>query len=179
MQNTDTRYGTDHAGSRTICRSSSMIKYRRFGCLPGESTQRGFILLELIIVLVLITVILGLGSIFFANSLPSYKFNATVRNISSTIKHARSLARIHEEMQTVTIDMDSKKYGLEGRDPKDIPEGIAVKVIDPISGEIQTGKYHFVLYPTGGMEGGTIVLWNSKKSATIQLDPVVGTVVVR
>ena len=82
-------------------------------------------------------------------------------------------------MQTVTIDMDSKKYGLEGRDPKDIPEGIAVKVIDPISGEIQTGKYHFVLYPTGGMEGGTIVLWNSKKSATIQLDPVVGTVVVR
>jgi hypothetical protein len=147
--------------------------------MDHASCIKGFILLELIIVLVLITVILGLGSIFFANSLPSYKFNATVRNISSTIKQARALARIHEETETVTIDMDSRKYGLEGRDPKDIPAGIAIKVIDPVSGEVQTGKYHFVLYPTGGMEGGTVVLWNAKKSTSIQLDPIVGTVVVR
>ena len=144
-------------------------------------TQRttGFILLELIIVLVLIAVIIGLAAIFFANSLPSYKFNATIRNISSTIKQARSLAKIHDEIQTVTIDMESKQYALEGHDPKDIPAGIAVKIIDPVSGEIQTGKYHFVLYPTGGIEGGTIVLWNAKRSVSIQLDPVVGTVVIK
>jgi type II secretory pathway pseudopilin PulG len=143
------------------------------------SCVKGFILLELIIVLFLISVIIGLSAIFFANSLPSYKFNAAVRSVSSTIKQARSLARIHNETQTVTIDLESKNYFLEGHDPKDIPPGISVKVIDPLSGEIQKGKYHFVLHPTGGIEGGTIVLWNSKRSASIQLDPVAGTVVIR
>jgi general secretion pathway protein H len=139
----------------------------------------GFILLELIIVLVLISVIVGLAAIYFANSLPSYKFNATIRNISSTIKQARSLAKIHDEIQTVTIDMESKKYALEGRTPKDIPEGIAVKIIDPVAGELHAGKYHFVLYPTGGIQGGVIVLSNAKRSVSIQLDPVVGTVVIK
>lgn len=148
-------------------------------CIRQKKTERGFILLELIIVLFLIAVIFGLVAIFFANTMPSYKFNATVRNISSTIKQARLLAKIHEEIQTVTIDMEARTYALEGHDPKEIPVGIAVKVIDPIRGEIQAGKYHFVLYPSGGIEGGTVVLWNSKRSANIQLDPIVGTVLIK
>jgi len=136
-------------------------------------------LLELIIVLVLISVIVGLAAIYFANTLPSYKFNATVRNISSTIKQARALAKIHDARQAVTIDMDAKQYGLEGHQSKEIPPGISVKVIDPLSGEILTGRYQFLFSPAGGVEGGTIVLWNSKRSASIQLDPIVGTVVIK
>jgi type II secretory pathway pseudopilin PulG len=155
---------------------SFLVKPHR--CARRQRTM-GFILLELIIVLVLISVIIGLAAVFYANSLPSYKFKAAIRNISSTIKQARTLAKIHDEIQTVTIDMESKKYAIEGHTSKDIPEGIAIKIIDPVSGEIQTGKYHFVLYPTGGIQGGTIVLWNAKRSVNIQLDPVVGTVVIK
>ncbi len=147
--------------------------------LSIDHKKSGFILLELIIVLFLISVIIGLSAMFFANTLPGYKFNATVRNIATTIKQARSLAKIHDERQTVTIDMEARSYALEGHTPKDIPAGIAVKVIDPVSGEIQTGKYHFILYPSGGIDGGTIVLWNSKRSASVQLDPVVGTVMIK
>jgi general secretion pathway protein H len=143
------------------------------------SCNKGFVLLELIIVLVLISVIVGLATVFFANTLPSHKFNATVRNISTTIRQARSLAGIHDETQTVTIDLDSKTYNLEGHASKDIPPDISIKIIDPISGEIYNGKYNFVLYPTGNIEGGTIVLWTAKRSASIQMDPVVGTVVIK
>jgi hypothetical protein len=142
-------------------------------------TNNGFILLELIIVLFLTTLILGLSTIFFANILPSNKFNATVRDISATIRHARSLAQIYGEKQTITIDLDLKKYGLEGRGVKEIPSDVYIKIIDPLSGEIHQGKYRLVLYPTGGIEGGTIVLWNSKKTVSIQLDPVIGSLVIR
>ena len=142
-------------------------------------TNNGFILLELIIVLFLVTLILGLSTIFFANILPSNKFNATVRNISTTIRHARSLAQIYGEKQTITIDLDSKKYELQGRGVKEIPSDIYIKVIDPMSGEIHEGKYQIVLYPTGGIEGGTIVLWNSKKTVSIQMDPVIGSLVIK
>jgi hypothetical protein len=139
----------------------------------------GFALLELIIVLFLISLILGLSTIYFANFLPSHGFNSIVRDMSSTVRYARSLSQIHGEIQTVSIDLDSKTYGIEGRNMKTLPDDISIKLVDPISGEISEGKYNFIFYPTGGIESGTIVLWNSKKSVTIQLDPIVGSVMIK
>ncbi len=139
----------------------------------------GFTLLELIIVLFLMTLILGMATLFFANVLPSNRLNATVRSVSATIREARSLARIDGENQVVTIDFDSKKYGIEGRGSRDIPDDIYIKVLDPVAGEVQQGKYQFIFHPSGGIEGGTIVLWNAKKVVTIQPDPVAGSVVIK
>jgi general secretion pathway protein H len=141
--------------------------------------NNGFTILELIIVLFLITLILGLSTLFFANILPSNRFNATIRDISATIRYARSLSQIHGENQTITINLDSKKYGIEGHSTKDIPSDINIKVIDPLSGEIQKGEYQLILHAFDGIEGGTIVLWNQKKTASIQIDPVVGSVVIK
>jgi type II secretory pathway pseudopilin PulG len=141
--------------------------------------NNGFILLELIIVLFLATIIMGMSVVLFANFLPSNRLDATVRNISATIKYARSMAQIHNERQTLIVDLDAKQYGIEGRGSKDIPSDVGIKIIDPVSGEILEGKYSFIFQASGNIEGGTIVLWNSKKSMTIQTDPVLGSVSVR
>jgi general secretion pathway protein H len=145
----------------------------------NNSRAAGFTLLELIIVIFLITLILGLSTLFFANMLPSNRFNATVRNISSAMKYTRSLAQIQGRPRAFTIDLDAKKYGTEDRGTKDIPDDMNIKVIDPISGDLYTGQYQFVMHPAGNIEGGTIVVWNAKKTVTIQLDPVVGAVVIK
>jgi prepilin-type N-terminal cleavage/methylation domain-containing protein len=141
--------------------------------------DQGFTLLELIIVLFLMSLILGMATLFFANVLPANRLNATVRSVSSTIREARSLARIDGQRQVVTIDFDAKTYGIEGFGSRNIPNDISIKVIDPVAGEVQQGKYQFVLHPSGGIEGGTIVLWNAKKVFTIQPDPVAGSVVIK
>jgi len=141
--------------------------------------DHGFTLLELIIVLFLMTLILGMATLFFANVLPSNRLNATVRSVSATIREARSLARTDGQNQVVTIDFDSKTYGIEGRGSRNIPDDISIKVIDPVAGEVQQGKYQFILHSSGGIEGGTIVLWNAKKVVTIQPDPVVGSIVIK
>ena len=169
----------------TGCKIQDIKNYKKSGivyrasCIMHLKKNNGFTLLELIIVLFLITLILGLSTIYFANTLPSSRFNATIRDMSSTIKHARSLAQIHGERQIITIDLDSRKYGLEGRSAKDIPSDIYIKVIDPLSGEIDKGKYQLVLNTIGGVEGGTIVLWNNKRVVSIQMDPIVGSVVIK
>jgi general secretion pathway protein H len=141
--------------------------------------NKGFILLELIVVLFLASVIMGISAVFLANFLPSNRLNATARNISSTIRYARSLAQIQNERQTVIVDLDAKKYGIESRGLKDVPSDVGIKIIDPVSGEIREGKYSLIFQATGNVEGGTIVVWNSKKSITIQTDPVLGSVNVQ
>lgn len=142
--------------------------------------ESGFTLLELMIVMVLVALIAGLAAVFFANTLPSSKFNATAREIITTIRYARSLARTQNENQTITIDLDSKKYGIEGRGEKTIPADVNIKVIDNTSRqEIRSGKCVLVFPAVGGAEGGTIVLWTGKKSVAINLDPIVGSVVTK
>lgn len=141
--------------------------------------NKGFTLLELIIVMFLIGLMLSLAGALFSNTLPSSRFSATTREVAATIRHARALAQLRGENQTVTIDMEAHKYGIDNATAKDIPSGISIKVIDPLLGDVQTGKYRFDFPSIGGIQGGTIVLWNSKKTASIEIDPIVGSTVVK
>ncbi len=141
--------------------------------------SRGFTLLELIIVMFLISLIFGISAVFFANSLPAGKFNATVRDIASSVRHARSLAQIKGEVQAVTINIEGKQYGIVGKELKSFPPNVLVKVIDPFSQEVVEGQYTFQFSPSGGCDGGTIVVWNAKRTVSILIDPVVGSTVVK
>ncbi len=141
--------------------------------------EKGFTLLELIIVMFLIGLTVSLSAVLFANSMPSSKFSATAREIVASIRHARTLAQLRGETQTFTIDMEAHKYGIDTVTSKDIPPGISVKVVDPLQGDVQTGKYQFEFPPTGGTQAGTIVLWNSKKTVRIEIDPIVGSAEVK
>jgi len=155
--------------------SSSSLDLHR---IPNVGKD-GFTLLELMVVMLLMTLVIGISTIFFANTLTSSKFNTTVRDLSTTIRHARSLAQIHGERKAVTIDLDSKTYWIDGKKVREIPSDIQIKIIDPLYGEIFEGKYQIVSNAMGGIQGGTIVLWNDKKTVNIQPDPIVGSVVVK
>jgi general secretion pathway protein H len=149
------------------------------GFLTVDSRKAGFTLLEVLIVIVLAAFIAGLSAVFLSNMLPSARLAATARDISATVRYARALAQINGETQTVTIDLDSRNYGLEGRGTKTIPAEVNVKVTDPFSGDVTQGQYTITAYTSGAMNGCTVVLWNRKKTLSIQTDPVVGVVVIK
>src|SRR5512135_2874133 len=102
------------------------------------NNDKGFTLLELIIVMFLVGLMLSLAAVLFSNTLPSSKFSATTREVAATIRHARTLAQLRGENQTVTIDMETRKYGIDNAAAKDIPSGISIKIIDPQLGDVQT-----------------------------------------
>lgn len=161
-----------------------MTSNKRTGKNPPRITGhrsrcRGFTLLELLIVIFLATLILSLSAAFFANTLPSAKLNAAARDLSATVRHARALAQINGESQAVTIDLDARKFGMEGRVTKGIPADVNIKITDPFYGEVFKGQYTIVAYNTGAVSGCTIDLWNKKRTVRIQTDPVVGAVMIK
>ena len=127
----------------------------------------------------LVTLILGLTTIFFSNSIPSARLDATGREISATIRHARALSQNRGEDQVFMINLDTRQYGLQGRSMKTIPAEISVRVDDPLSGEVRKGSYPILFRAYGGVEGGTVILQGRKRALYIQTDPVVGSVVTR
>lgn len=148
-------------------------RYKRMG------GRAGFTLLELIIVIFLITLMTGLSAVFFANTLPSGRFNAATRDFAATIRQAKHLALLNGEKQTITIDMDNGSYRIEGRSGKTLPDKIGIKVIDPLTGSITSGTYHMAFHAGGTVEGATVVLWNSSREAQIHIDPVAGVVIIK
>ena len=144
-----------------------------------HSGAQGFTLLEVIIVMVLISLIIGISTVFFANTLISSTFNTTINDISSSLRYTRTLAQIQGERKTLTIDLDARTFSVQGRGTRAIPSDMNIKIIDPLHGEIFEGKYQFTANALGGVQGGTIVLWNERKTVSIQPDPIVGSVVVQ
>jgi len=141
--------------------------------------KNGFTLLEVIIVMLLVTLILGISTVFFAGVLPSARFSAAGREVSGVIRHARSLARIHMEKRAVIIDLDRGVYGIEGVVAKRFPPDARITIIDQVFGEISRGKYPIVFHPAGGVEGGTIIISKDKRMMRIATDPIVGAVVIK
>ncbi len=138
-------------------------------------SKAGFTLLELIIVMFLITLILALSTVFFVSALSSSKLNATVRQMVTTIRHARELAQSTGKNQVIIIDMDSKVYSIEGRAEMSIPEGVNIVVMDNVKGEeIREGSYRIIFNAIGGFDGGRIILWNEKRRVYIDIDPIAG-----
>lgn len=154
-----------------ICKTSSL----RLN-LPGSS---GFTLLELMIVIFLVALLLGLSSFFFANNLSSTRLNAATREMSAVIRYARAQAQMNSSAQTLTIDTDTGEYELEGRGTKKLSPDISIKVLDQTSGEVLQGKQQLIFQAIGGVEARTIVLSGGKKTVNIEMDPVVGSVVIK
>ena len=144
-----------------------------------KTAAKGFTLLEIIIVLSLVTLVMGLSALFLAGFLPAAKLDAAARELAGTIRQARSLARTNMERQRVMIDLDAGTYGIEGRPARSFPPEAAIRIIDPLAGELRRGRHALVFHPTGGMAGGSIILSRPKKAIRIDLDPIVGTVTLR
>lgn len=110
----------------------------------------GFTLLELIIVIFLITLILGLSTVFLAGSLSSSKIRSTARDMVTTIRRASNIAQSSGINKSIIIDIDSKVYSIDGDVKKEIPPDVNIKVIDYMNGnEIDSGSYRMVFYARG------------------------------
>jgi prepilin-type N-terminal cleavage/methylation domain-containing protein len=142
--------------------------------------RHGFTLFELMIVLFLITLALGLTMFYFANAMPSNKLSATARELSATIRYARSLAQIENTSRMLNINLDAKTYGIKGLNQnKIIDPAITIRLLDPSAGELANGSYNLVFHASGGMEGGTIILRTARREIRIELDPIVGSLVIK
>ena len=140
---------------------------------------RGFTLLEMILVMLLASLVLGLVTVFFANTLPGARLAATGRELSAAIRQTRYLAQNKGEDLVLTIDIDKRMYGITGGNVKKIPPGIGIMVVDSVYGEVRSGAYPIVFRSTGGVESGTVVLAYKKKVIYIGMDPIMGSVKVQ
>ncbi|MGO9213785.1 MAG: Tfp pilus assembly protein FimT/FimU [Syntrophales bacterium] len=141
------------------------------------SCRKGYTLMEVMLVVFLIALILGIATIFFANSLPAARLRATGRDMAAAIKYAKYLAKANNERQMFNIDLDYKTYTVEGRETRRIPPDVMVTILDTNLDVITTGRFSIAFDAMGGNDWHSIILSRGRSEITIAMDPVMAAVI--
>lgn len=141
----------------------------------------GFTLLELIIVLCLASLSVGLVAVNFVGALSTTQIKSEVRKISSTMRYAKAYAQYEGKEQIVILNLDERKYWIEGQNKVvDLPEGMQMKVI-VLDYEKYGGQWKITFLTGSGImtDVDAVILSNEKKQFRINIDPILGSVIVR
>lgn len=157
----------------------SFLFRKLFFSASGRVRTAGFTLLELMVVLALAALILAAVPVYFANSMPSARLGASAREIASTVRYARAAALSKGREEVFTLNLRERTFGISGKGQKRLPEGIEMKVTDPVYGDVQDEVFSLRFGPRGSVEGAEIVLMSEKKYVIVKVDPVSGASVIR
>lgn len=146
--------------------------------------ERGFTLLELIVVLVFIGLIASLATPFLMSTLERVKLQTETRKINSALRFARSQAITRKTI--FTFNGESRKYWIATREKNDssiaktLAPGFTMAHVTSDDEIIDDRKFAIKFYPRGNSSGGAIRVTklSPDKSDTayeITIDAITGT----
>lgn len=140
--------------------------------------QRGFTLIELMVVLALIGVASMIALPAFDRGLKKRQTRQTVLALAATAREMRRQAIDHGKMRQLTVSPSEGGYLASGGDIIHLPEEVRMTGVaggEPIGDRLT----QFVFFPNGSILGGVIELSDRQGSVyTVRLDSLVGRVVV-
>lgn len=147
------------------------------GADVAESREpaRGFTLLELLVVLVLVGLLSSLVFVSVAGGLFRSEERRFVQSLTQTLRRARTASLGRGEVVRFLIDGERRVFSLEGQRWKDIPEEVQVE--GEGVAEIRPGVYGIVFYPDGSASGGVIDLkWADGHTDQVRVGRLLGLV---
>ncbi|TDJ33015.1 MAG: type II secretion system protein GspH [Gammaproteobacteria bacterium] len=144
--------------------------------------QRGFTLLELVVVMAISALVMGAVTLSLSASVSKAEVRASGRRMAAALRYTRSQAIVtrREQVFEVMIDDDGSSYRVPGKDRiYELPEDVGVSLTTArmeLTGD-DAGGIRF--YPDGSSTGGSITLGNDEFTQTLDIVWLTGEVVFR
>lgn len=140
--------------------------------------DRGFTLIELVVVLAIMGLILGL--VVWRGPLRSQRLetDAAARLVSGALRLARAEAIAQNRPVEVRVDIPGHFYRVDGGPPRPLPSTVAISVTQAMTGpgDGRSGAIRFA--PDGSSSGGRIELIERARRVQIGVDWLTGRVSV-
>lgn len=120
--------------------------------------SRGFTLIEMIAVVVLIAIILTVVSVSFSKSLTTAKVRAASRDLVAALRYTRGQAIVKGEQKVLTLDLERNSYQAPNRGSVELPKDMRLRLTtaeQELTGE-NAGGIRF--FPDGSSTGGNIAV---------------------
>lgn len=146
--------------------------------LHDKGAARGFTLLELLVVLLLMTLIVGVVPPMLSGGMASAEVKGAARQLAAALRYARSEAIVQQRESALVLNVERRRYKISGlrreyqlADKLQISVVTAQQLADGTRGAIR-------FYPDGSSTGGRISVGDGKRNYLIDVDWLTGGVVI-
>jgi general secretion pathway protein H len=146
--------------------------------MGSQGNQRGFTLLELLVVLAIIGFVVALVPGFVLRSQPQLDVEVAARAIAQGLREARSEAVVRNRSQAFALDVEARVFRAGEQTPVRIDDGIALSFRTARSQLLGEGVGQIRFFPDGSSTGGLIRLVQGNARADVRSDWLTGLVTV-
>jgi general secretion pathway protein H len=141
----------------------AMIPIRR------PAAQRGFTLVELVVVLVIVALVLGLVATSLSRSISGAEARETARKIVAALRYTRTQAIIRKSEQVFEVNLEQRSYTAPGRDTVQLPEGVEIQLTTARSETRSDTVGGIRFFPDGGSTGGRVDLLVNEREYSVDV----------
>jgi general secretion pathway protein H len=119
---------------------------------------RGFTLVELLVVLVIISLMLALVGTSISRSVSGAEMRTAAHKVAANLRYTRTQAILGKSEQVFLVDAENRTYQAPNREPQTLPEGMDVELNTARSELTSESVGGIRFYPDGGSTGGNVRL---------------------
>jgi general secretion pathway protein H len=146
--------------------------------MAAAGNQRGFTLLELLVVLAIIGFVVALVPGFMLRSQPQIDIEVAARAIADGMRRTRSDAVLRNRAQAFALDVEARVFRAGDETPVRIGHGVALSFRTAGSQLLGEGVGQIRFHPDGSSSGGLIRLVQGAAQAEVRSDWLTGLVTV-
>jgi len=139
--------------------------------------NKGFTLLELIVVMALMAIMMTLVPPLISNALPGTQLKSASRQLAAGLRYARNHALTVRKEATLTMDVEKHSYQITGKKKSySISKDLNIELLTAESetSDENTGSIRF--FPDGGSTGGRITISYGERAFGVDVDWLTGKV---
>jgi len=122
------------------------------------TNSRGFTLIEILVVMVIIALVMGMVATSMSRSISGAEARAAARNLVASLRYTRARAVLDKSEQVFEVNTEERSYLAPGRKQVQLPEGVDVTVTTARSEITAEDVAGIRFFPDGGSTGGHIEL---------------------
>ena len=93
---------------------------------PRTAKERGFTLLELMVVMVIAALVLALVGTSISRSVSGAEMRTAARKVAANLRYTRTQAILQKSEQVFLVDTEARTFQAPSREPFELPEGMRV-----------------------------------------------------
>lgn len=143
----------------------------------GRTSQAGFTLLELLVVLAIVAFVSAIAMPSFQRMAPRVEARAVAQTLAADLRRLRSEALLRGQETRLIVDAAAHRYVAEpAPGVRSLPAGIELAYVSPLSGKTSRADDQLRFRPDGSSTGGRLDLRRDGRVWHIDVDWLTGRV---
>lgn len=140
---------------------------------------RGFTLIEVLVVVALIAIAATAVALSVGQGLEGARVRSASKDLVAALRYTRGQAIVQRAEQVLEIDVDKRVYRAPGREPRDLPDGMELRVLGARQEQVDEGTVGIRFFPDGSSTGGVVTLVSGQAAWIIEVQWLTGEAMLR